>query len=64
MTPWVIQSVEFSRREYWSGEPFLFLGDLPNPKKGRKEGKEREEEKKTEAERKRERDENRERERK
>ena len=21
----------FSRQEYWSGEPFLSVGDLPNP---------------------------------
>ena len=25
------QSVEFSRQEYWSGLPFPFPGDLPNP---------------------------------
>ena len=31
MTPWAIQSVEFSRPEYWSGEPFPSPGDLPNP---------------------------------
>ena len=24
-------SIEFSRQEYWSGLPFPFLGDLPNP---------------------------------
>ena len=24
-------SVKFSRREYWSGLPFLSLGDLPTP---------------------------------
>ena len=24
-------SVEFSREEYWSGLPFPFPGDLPNP---------------------------------
>ena len=29
--PWTIQSVEFSRPEYWSGQPFLSPGDLPNP---------------------------------
>ena len=29
--PWTIQSVEFSRPEYWSGEPFPSPGDLPNP---------------------------------
>ena len=23
--------MEFSRPEYWSGEPFPFSGDLPNP---------------------------------
>ena len=23
--------MEFSRQEYWSGEPFPFPGDLPNP---------------------------------
>ena len=30
-TPWTIQSMEFSRPEYWSGEPFPSPGDLPNP---------------------------------
>ena len=30
-TPWTIQSMEFSRSEYWSGEPFSSTGDLPNP---------------------------------
>ena len=25
-------SMEFSRPEYWSGLPFLFPGDLPNPR--------------------------------
>ena len=30
-TPWVIQSMEFSRPEYWSGYPFPSPGDLPNP---------------------------------
>ena len=30
-TPWIIQSVGFSRPEYWSGEPFPSPGDLPNP---------------------------------
>ena len=30
-TPWAIQSMEFSRPEYWSGEPFPSPGDLPNP---------------------------------
>ena len=29
-SPWGIQSMEFSRPEYWSGLPFPFLGDLPN----------------------------------
>ena len=30
-TPWTLQSMEFSRPEYWSGEPFPSPGDLPNP---------------------------------
>ena len=30
-TPWMIQSMEFSRPEYWSGEPFPSPGNLPNP---------------------------------
>ena len=30
-TPWTIESVEFSRPEYWSGQPFPSPGDLPNP---------------------------------
>ena len=30
-TPWIIQSMEFSRPEYWSGKPFPSPGDLPNP---------------------------------
>ena len=30
-TPWAIQSMEFSRPEHWSGEPFPSPGDLPNP---------------------------------
>ena len=30
-TPWTIQSVKFSRPEYWSGQPFPTPGDLPNP---------------------------------
>ena len=30
-TPRSIQSVEFSRPEYWSGQPFPSPGDLPNP---------------------------------
>ena len=29
--PWTIQSLEFSRPEYWSGYPFPSPGDLPNP---------------------------------
>ena len=29
--PWTILSMEFSRPEYWSGEPFPSPGDLPNP---------------------------------
>ena len=29
--PWTIQSKEFSRPEYWSGQPFPSPGDLPNP---------------------------------
>ena len=28
---WTIQSMEFSRQEYWSGYPFPSPGDLPNP---------------------------------
>ena len=31
MTPRIIQSMEFSRPEYWSGQPFPSPGDLPNP---------------------------------
>ena len=31
LTPWTIQSIEFSRPEYWSGLPFPCPGDLPNP---------------------------------
>ena len=31
MTPWTVQSMEFSRPEYWSGQPFPSPGDLPNP---------------------------------
>ena len=31
VTPWSIQSMEFSRPEYWSGWPFPSLEDLPNP---------------------------------
>ena len=30
-TPWTIQSMEFSRPEYWNGQPFLSPRDLPNP---------------------------------
>ena len=30
-TPWTIQSMEFSRPEYWSGEPFPSPGNLSNP---------------------------------
>ena len=35
-TPWTVayqalQSMGFSRQEYWSGLPFTSLGDLPNP---------------------------------
>ena len=30
VTPWTIQSLEFSRPEYWSGQPFPSPGDLPN----------------------------------
>ena len=29
--PWTIQSMEFSRPEYWSGQLFPSSGDLPNP---------------------------------
>ena len=29
--PWTIQSMEFSRPEYLSREPFRSPGDLPNP---------------------------------
>ena len=31
MTPWTIQSIEFSRPEYWSGSPFPSPGDNPDP---------------------------------
>ena len=31
VTPWTVQSMEFSRPEYWSGYPFPSPGDLPNP---------------------------------
>jgi len=30
-TPWTIQSMEFSRPEYWSGKLFLSPGYLPDP---------------------------------
>ena len=29
--PWTIQSMEFCRPQYWSGQPFPSPGDLPNP---------------------------------
>ena len=29
--PWTVQSTEFSRPEYWSGQPFPSPGDLPDP---------------------------------
>ena len=31
VTPWTIWPMEFSRPEYWSGWPFPYPGDLPNP---------------------------------
>ena len=31
VTPWAIQSMEFSRPEYQSGQPLPSTGDLPNP---------------------------------
>ena len=31
VTPRIIQSMEFSRPEYWSGQPFPTPGNLPNP---------------------------------
>ena len=31
VTLWTIQSMEFSRPEYWNGQLFHFPGDLPNP---------------------------------
>ena len=31
VTPWTIQSMEFSGPEYWSGQSFPSPGDLPNP---------------------------------
>ena len=30
-TPWTIQSMQFSRPEYWNGLPFPSQGALPNP---------------------------------
>ena len=30
VTPWTIQSVEFSRPDYWSGQSFPSPGDLPD----------------------------------
>ena len=30
-TPWTIQSIEFSRPEFWGGQPFPSPGNLPNP---------------------------------
>ena len=29
--PWTVQSMGFSRPEYWNGQPFPSPGDLPNP---------------------------------
>ena len=39
VTPWTVAwqaplSMEFSRQEYWSGQPFPSLGDLPDPPGG------------------------------
>ena len=31
-TPWTIQSMEFSRPEYWRGQPFPSPEDLPHPR--------------------------------
>ena len=31
VTPWTTQPMEFSRPEYWSGQPFPSQGDLPKP---------------------------------
>ena len=36
-TPWTVLrqvplSMEFSRQEYWSGQPFPFPGDLSDPR--------------------------------
>ena len=30
-TPWTIEFLEFSRPEYWNGQPFPSPGNLPNP---------------------------------
>ena len=30
-TPWTIESMAFSKPEYWSGQPFPSPGDLSNP---------------------------------
>ena len=30
-TAWTMESMKFSRHEYWGGQPFPSLGDLPNP---------------------------------
>ena len=30
--PWAVESMEFCRPEYWSGEHFSSPGDLPNPR--------------------------------
>ena len=32
MTPWTIQSIEFSRPEYWSGYPFPSPGESSQPR--------------------------------
>ena len=31
MTPWATLSMEFTRPEYWSGQPFPSPGNLPIP---------------------------------
>ena len=31
VTPWAVRSVEFSRPEYWGGQPFPSPGHLPHP---------------------------------
>ena len=31
VTPWTVQSMRLSRPEYWSGQPFPSIDDLPNP---------------------------------